>query len=228
MEPISNGELTDEAEKLPSVYFGIPWPATFVSTHFAIHLRNCFFPFPDVVVEPMKARNIADARNAIVNNAIEGNFDYVMMCDADQWLMPETFLQLYKGIKIHGSNTVATAWSVCSSGVFANQTSVYRKEGTGVVPIPSVELEVAPEYIPCAAFGTACFLAPTEVFKRIEPPWFGDVFAIREGDEFSGLLRPTEFVIGQDIYASNRLSEAGNQLIVATKARLPHERMTAI
>jgi hypothetical protein len=181
-----------------------------------------FIPFPDNHYEPVQGRNIPDARNAAVNNALHGVFDLHMQVDEDQTFEWDFFLKLYGGIKEYGEDTIVTGWSICKTGTFQGKPSVYRSERDKVVSVPEVELQTSPDFIEVDSFGSCGFLAPTSVFEKIGDPWFADINIILEDKQVDGLYVGTEFAVGQDIAFASRLKKAGIKIVCATKARMGH------
>ena len=217
------------AKEMPSLLICSPSRAEYVSRGFTHSLRNMFVPFPDNHYDPVQGRHIADARNAAVYAAITNDFTLHMQVDEDQRFPWDFFLNLYEGIKQYGENTIVTGWAICKSGIFGGKPCVFRKDGGEVVAISEAELQASPEYIEIDSFGTCGFMAPTSVFKQLEPPWFADVNILhppRDGD--NGLHVGTSFVVGQDVFMSNRLREAGTKIICSTKSRMPHEFMSVL
>ena len=211
--------------EMPSVYIATPHPYPFISRGFCISLRNLFIPFPDHHFETVQGRNIPDARNVAIYNAMANGFDYIMMIDADQYFPWDFFIELYGGIKEYGPDTIVTGWSVCKTGLFAGKTSVYTQNEHSVDAIPSVELQTSERYREVDAFGTAGFLAPTKVFEKVEPPYFTDINIIC-GDKRPDGTYPTEFAMGQDIYSTDRFRQAGVKIVCATDMRMPHETVS--
>lgn len=189
-----------------------------------------FVPFPDHMWEPVGARFIPDARNAIVHSAMEGGFDLVMQVDADQWFPWNFFLELYEGIKEHGEDTIVTGWSICKSGIFANKPSVfgYDDERGGVYAISEAQIQTSERYFPVHSFGTAGFLAPTSVFRKIDSPWFADLNTLHDDKRIHGAFVATTFTVGQDILFTARAREAGIKVLCARDARMPHETVTSL
>ena len=212
---------------LPKVYIGTPWPIPYISAGFCKSLRNMFVPFPHVF-ETMSSRFLADSRNAIIDQAIKGGFDYVMQLDADQQFKPDFFLRLWEVIKTHGEDAIATGWAICKGGKFANESSVYRVGTDDIVSVPVTELEHRTEPFEVDAFGTCGFLASTSFFKKLNPPWFADINIIRDDLRMDEFHIATEFAMGQDLTFGIRAKEAGAKLIVVPQMRMPHEDMRTI
>lgn len=181
-----------------------------------------FVPFPHVY-EISRARFLADARNAIIDQAIKGNFDYVMQIDADQYFPPEFFLKLWEVVKAYGDDAIATGWSICKGGKFAGESSVYRVGTDDIVSVPITELEHTREPFEIDAFGTCGFLASTSFFKKLNPPWFADINIIRDDLRMDEFHIATEFAMGQDLSFGVRAKEVGGKLIVVPGMRMPHE-----
>lgn len=216
-----------EFEGLPKIFIGTPWSVPYISSGFCTSLRNMFVPFPHVY-EQIRSRFLADARNAIVDQAIKANFDYVMQIDADQHFPPNFFLRLWEGIKEHGDDAVITGWSICKAGKFGGQSSVYRIRDTDIVAVPVTELQHRREYLEVDAFGTCGFLASTKLFAKFNPPWFADINLIRDDLRMDELHVATEFVMGQDLSFAVRAREVGGRIYCATDMRMPHEEMRTL
>jgi hypothetical protein len=188
-----------------------------------------FVPFPDNLKEPVMGRNIPDTRNLAVANAIENNFDYTMQIDADQCFAEDFFLKLWGGIKKYGENTIVTGWAKCKSGQFGGQPCVFRNGDDGeMYAVSEVELQTSDDYIEIDSFGTCGFLAPTSIFRKLKPPWFTDLNVIYPDQRIHGAYVGTKFEVGQDVFFTSRLREAGVKVVCATKARMPHEVVKVI
>lgn len=216
-----------DLDALPKVYIGTPWPIPYISSGFTQSLRNMFVPFPHMF-EMVRSRFLADARNAIIDQAIKGKFDYVMQIDADQYFPPEFFLRLWEVVKAYGDDAIATGWSVCKAGKFGGQSSVYRVGTDDIVSVPITELEHTREPFEVDAFGTCGFLASTSFFKKLNPPWFADINIIRDDLRMDEFHIATEFAMGQDLSFGVRAKEVGGKLIVVPGMRMPHEDIRTI
>jgi len=169
------------------------------------------------------SRFIPDGRNSLVWTAIQNGFDYIVQIDADQKFKPDFFLNLWKGIKEHGDDTIVTGWSRCKSGKFGKKPSVFRREGHDIVSITESELENRHGYIEVDSFGTCGFIASIKFLKKLKPPWFADINVICEEERIDELYVASEFAVGQDIAFAGRVREAGGTIICSTDAYMPHE-----
>lgn len=220
-------ELQKGLAGLPKIYIGTPWPIPYISTGFCHSLRNMLVPFP-YVFECVKSRFLADARNAIVEQAIVRNFDYVMQIDADQQFPPDFFIRLWRGIQEYGDNAVLTGWSICKAGRYEGQPSVYRVRDADVHAISIAELSRRRGFIEVDAFGSCGFLASTAFFRKMRQPWFADINLIRDDLRMDEFHVATEFVMGQDLSFAVRAKEAGGRIICVPEMRMPHEEMKVV
>lgn len=214
---------------MPSVYICSPSRSDFVSRGFTTSLRNMFIPFPDHHYEPVQGRNIPDARNAGIFTALENGFDYIMQVDEDQRFPWDFFIELYGGIKEYGKDAIVTGWSICKSGLFGGQPSVFRKGDDGVYALTEAELQASEKYIEVDAFGSCGWLAHRSLFEGLQPPWFADIHLIHPSEIGpDGLYEGSIFSVGQDIYLANRVKQNGGRVVCATNSRMPHEYIATL
>lgn len=217
-------------ENLPSLYIGTPHPFPYISTGFCHSLRNLFLPFPDHKWEPVSARFIPDARNAIVEAAVRNEFDLLMMIDADQYFGWDFFLELWEGLQQHGPDAIVTGWSICKTGMFANRPSLFKfgQADGGVDAFTEAEIQTAGRYFEVDGFGSCGLLGYTSTFRKLKPPVYADLNLINDEPPVDGMFAATTFTVGQDVLTSARFRAAGVKLIAARDARMPHEIVKSI
>ena len=211
---------------MPKILIGTPWNIDFISTGFCEHLRNMIVPYP-TWFKVIRARNIPDARNALCLLAVENEFTHIMMIDADQRAPQDCFLKLWAVLEEHGHDkTIAAGWATIKSGNFAGQSCVFESKDGELRPLDPSGFGDSP--FPAYAVGTACLLFDTQLLERLTPPWFSDLYVIREEEKFvegehSDIFWPVEYRFGQDVTFSLRMRGAGMTIMVEPKVKLPHE-----
>jgi len=198
-------------------------------------------PFP-AHCSVFSARNTQDARNAICATAMKEGFSHICMIDADQYVDPMTFNQLWTLLERYGhDNTIASAWATIRGGPFKGNTSVLveTEQGLGALNEDDFPKEVFRAY----SVGSPGLLFSTKVLEKIEPPWFAELLIIdrelpafesSEGEETDGesddvaVYFPLERMMTHDYVFGIRMTEAGVNIMVDPQCKLPHEVMETI
>lgn len=130
------------------------------------------------------------SRMALVERAFKLSATHLLMIDSDMSFPPDTLHRLLSWRKeFVASAALIRRKPFCSNAeVKPNEKLVTTPDSTGIEKVHSV--------------GTALVLIETQVFERIELPWFDFVYRSK-----------TEFV-GEDIYLCTKLREAGVELHV--------------
>lgn len=220
----------DEMDKWPKILIGTPWGFHVISTDFCENLRNMYVPFPLTHFRTFASgRSIADARNSIIQAALDADYDYVMEIDADQYARPELFLELWRIIKSSDSdNLIASAWARLKTPEWHGRPCVFQFADGTLIPITEEVIGSRKEPFEADAVGTCGFLASTSLFRRMRPPWHRDVNLICEADRLGELYVPTEFVLGQDLGFSFAVREAGARILIHPGMMLEHEGRPAL
>lgn len=110
---------------------------------------------------------ISENRNYIAIQAIKNNCDYVLSIDDDQIFPPDTLTRLLK----HDVDIVACK---INAKVFPIQHHVQLLDESHLTLQDRMmgKIETPEELFECKAIGTGVILIKTEVFKKIELPWF--------------------------------------------------------
>ena len=143
---------------------------------------------------------IHDARNRFAKLAIEGDFDYLFMCDSDMVLPADTLNKLLAHGKEHGKDIVGGLcfkkrypYTPCCNVKFA------------VFPDGEVLAEPLMEWddnlTSVESIGAACLLIKTDVLRAIRGEWFDPYYEVAEDFMFCQRAR----VKGYDIWVDPTL-----------------------
>jgi hypothetical protein len=154
-----------------------------------------------------------------------------MMIDADQYVPQDAFVRLWNILEKEGHDkAIAYGWTILKTGEFAGKPGVFKVQGGKLRSIE--DLQSRDEPLSVDAIGTSCLLFSVRILERIPPPYFADVFVLRENQGWKTddnvIWVPTHYAVGQDISFSKRMREAGVKIIVDPKVKLPHEVVGAI
>jgi hypothetical protein len=153
------------------------------------------------------ASNIADARNSLMIQALEAGASRLLMCDTDQVYPPDTLTKLMAhdvdvcGVRVH------SRWPPYAPVFYRGTLGRYEF-------IPDEEM-YSGGLVEIDATGTGCILINMDVCDKVEPPWF-QFTTFRD--------RP----VGEDIYFSSKIREAGLKIAVDTSIEVGHLTTIAI
>lgn len=141
---------------------------------------------------------VHENRNILVRRALQDNFTHVLFVDSDMVCTPEIVFSLLSREKdIVGAISYARKLPlVATYKKFAEGFDIWEKHG---------------DIIKCAGVGTGFMLIRTDVFKKLEQPWF--MFTHDE----SGKLD-----YGEDMFFCRKAREAGFDIWLDTKAKVGH------
>jgi len=214
------------SQKEPHIYIATPWNVPFISTNFCVTLRNLKIPFEHIYNAHL-ARHIADARNGICVEAVKKKATHIMMIDADQWIPQDAFIRLWRILEEYGhEDTIAFGWTILRTGRFTGKPGVFKIKNGELHSIEDIKSCRQP--ISVDAISTCCLLFNTQILRRIHPPWFADIYIIREEEKFADnpqrvIYAPTQFSTGQDVFFSVRAKSCGFKIICDPNLKLPHE-----
>jgi len=135
-------------------------------------------------------------RNCLVSEALNRDCDYVWFIDSDMIPSFGIFNCLF-----HMYKDISSA--LCFQRERPHYPAVRVKETGILLDIPENKI------IQVEGIGLACCIISTEVFKKIEQPWFK--FEMREGKR-----------IGEDIYFCEKARKAGFEIFVHTGVTCAH------
>lgn len=155
-------------------------------------------------------KDVAEARNAIVESALGMNADYILFLGDDNLPPANLFGLLHR----HREMLVTGVyWQKCYP------TAPYLWDG--LLKGHYTDWKVG-EYFPVDFAGCDALLAHTDVFRAIEPPWFSRDWVFEPGQVPGAHLT-------EDFYFYTRAKAAGFQLYCDTQAQLDHQdRATGI
>lgn len=160
----------------------------------------------------IRGYDCATARNRIAQESVDREVDYVFMVDNDITLLPDALENL-----MEGSKDVCLGYYAHrnSQNVFDGKTSVCRPgEYNYTWQYPALELNDLRERgeykIPIHGGGMGCALIRTEIFKKLEYPWFKWVnYESRE-------------VLSEDLYFCEQCNKNGIEIYADTRVRCGH------
>jgi len=160
----------------------------------------------------VRGYDCASARNNIARLALETQSDYVLMVDNDMELPPDALLNL-----LEGENDVCLGYCPRRNAMnlYDGKTCIYRLgEENYNMQYPSVELKALAESgqykIEVHGGGMACALIKTDVFKRLNYPWFNWV-NYSSGD-----------ILSEDLYFCELCKHAEIPIYVDTRVGCGH------
>ena len=109
-----------------------------------------------------RGMNTVSARNKIVYEAIKDNWDYIFFMDSDMEFPPETLGRLLN----HNKDIVGGFYLRKKKGYLPNAFKLGFAEGDKLLT------EFVLDFREVEAIGTGCLLVKTDVFKKMEKPWF--------------------------------------------------------
>ena len=134
--------------------------SAYVTQQFAENLRKIYRGC-DIIHEHSKLRNVAQQRNAIINRALEGKYDYLWFIDDDVFPQPNALELLLKAKKslISGIywNKTEKEWA-CIGGY------PYNWDGKPVFPLKKSNWNCG------FGCGFGCCLIDTKILRRLKKP----------------------------------------------------------
>lgn len=154
-------------------------------------------------------KEIAQARNEIVESALSMEADYVLMI-SDDVIPPHAVFQML--------------WQHKTALV----TGVYWTKGWPQLPYiwnkglkgPYTDWKYG-EYFPVDLAGCDCLLVHTDVFRAMEPPWFSRNWTYEDSQHFTANSVPPYFT--EDFFFFTKARKAGFQLYCDTLVQCGHQ-----
>jgi hypothetical protein len=145
--------------------------------------------------------SIADARNSLVEQALQDGCSHLLMLDTDQTYPPNTLAKLLShqvdvcGVRVH------RRYPPFDVILYRGQVGRYKH-------VPDAEC-FSGDLVEVDATGTGCLLFDMRVFDRVAHPWFK--LDIHDG-------KP----VGEDIYFCNKARQTGVRIFVDTSIEVGH------
>lgn len=203
----------------PLVMLGVPtlqphpmsWEwADYYAAQFSSNLGTSFVKYR---VHDM---TIAAARNALVEEALRQNCDYILFLGDDVLAPPNLFDLLHR----HREMMV--------TGVYWTKTyPSFPYLWNGWMHGPYVNWKVG-EYFPVDWAGCDALLVNMDVFRAIERPWFSTDWKFVEGRQGPPIGPDTHPVVTEDLYFYTKARQAGFQLYCDTAAQCDHQDRTTM
>lgn len=176
------------------LYVGLPFCQRPVQPEWAVSIRNLAMPLNCTYgFAPLRGLPIDEARNALAESALAEQAKYLFFIDDDTAPPQHAITNL---ISILDSDPEA----MVAGGIYFTrekrpQPIVFKEEGGG----PSWDWAYK-DVFECSSLGTGCMMVKTEVFSKIEKPWFKTILENETG------------VITDDIYFCRKVKEAGYKI----------------
>jgi len=191
----------------PTILIGIP---TFTTARLTMDWSMAFrhiysllgASFVEVVI---KDKPIAEARNAIVEKALELNTDYVFMLGDDVLVPPETIVRLW-------TRNLDLVTGIYWTKSYPTLPYIWKDKGTKG---PFVDWKFG-ELFKIDYAGCDCLMIKTEVLRKMEPPWFSVDWS------FDKTKTPAPFTT-EDFYFYEKAKKLGYDLWCDSSIQCLHE-----
>jgi len=191
------------------VAVGLPFCGRPTTPLWGVALATQTYPLNTTVTHVvMQGVEVGEARNKIVDWALEHNATYVMFVDDDVVLPPSAIQRLgyvldTRGPSLYPDSKIAVCGGIYMSKEELSTPVVYRKNGQG----GSWDWKVN-DVFPVESIGTGCMMIRTEVFRHIEKPYFKTVQEYTPKGDNLALTMTTD-----DIYFCNKVTTAGFSIL---------------
>lgn len=185
---------------------GIGLPLTDDKLYSYYHDSWVLMDKPDnfVYIRPMFPGRIDDVRNDIVEQALRNGCTHLLMMDTDQTYPPDTIVKL-----MNNCDKDVVGGMVCKR--YPNFDPILMRGSIGKYRyVSSEEIDDSDGLIEVDATGTGCIMFKTDIFFKLEKPWF-EMTTTKEG-------KP----VGEDICFCSKLRNAGYKIYVDTTLRVGH------
>jgi hypothetical protein len=191
------------------IAIGLPLGRSMTSPLWGVALATQTYPLNTAVTHVVvQDEEVGEARNKIVDWAIEHKSTYVMFLDDDVILPPFGIQRLGYTLDTRGPSLYPDSKIAVCAGIYMSKEElttpvVYKRNGHG----GSWDWKVG-EVFDVESVGTGCMLIHTEVFKHLEKPYFKTV---EEYVEVNGQLGCNK--ITDDIYFCQKVKAAGFSIL---------------
>jgi hypothetical protein len=188
---------------------GVPICGRATSPLWGVALATQAYPLNTTVnYVVVQRKEVGEARNQIVEWALEHNATYVMFIDDDVIIPPFAAQRLGRALDFTSKDLYPDSTTAVCCGVYCSKEElstpvVYRKNGSGA----SWDWKVG-EIFEVESAGTGCMMIRTEVFKELEKPYFKTVEAYVKVGDGIGVQMMTD-----DIYFCSKVKAAGFTII---------------
>jgi len=180
---------------------GLPFGGRLVHPKWALALKTLDFPVNTTqTVIFVENTPIADARNGIVEMALENNVRYLFFLDDDVIIPRPTVQALGYILDSQIDEGVMAATGVYCTKTVAPAPVIYKDDIPGAYWDWRVN-----DIFEVDSCGAGCLLINCEVFKHLEKPYFKDESGYIEGSDGN----PLYSIVSEDIYFCRKLRKAG-------------------
>lgn len=225
-----SSELTAANPLQTGLIIGIPFCGRLCMPEWATALATLRMP-PGLVVQYSTARGmeVGDARNQIAEHALKVGAKYLLFIDDDTQIPPYAILKLMYALDQQAppfGKAMVCAGIYCAKADPATPI-VYSDRGSG--PFWDWKFD---DIFECASIGTGCMLIKTEVFTKIERPWFKTITAPMKA-QLNRLEMGVEKIhedisvtLTDDIYFCYKVADAGYKILAHGGVLCPHWDVT--
>lgn len=188
---------------------GLPFCGRPTTPLWGVALSTQVYPLNTSVMHVVvQNREVGEARNEIVDWAINNNATYVFFVDDDVILPPYAAQRLGRALdftskELYPDSTTAVCCGIYTSKEEASTPVVYKRNGHGA----SWDWHLD-DIFPVESAGTGCMMIRTEVFKHLEKPYFKTVEEYIDCGDQVGCKKMTD-----DIYFCEKVRKAGFSIL---------------
>ena len=191
------------AKDKPGLLFGITFYKRPVQPEWAMSIVSLVGSLPintSYGFSLSKDHPIAEARNAIAEQAIKNHVKYLFFIDDDT--APPNFAVSRLMSILEGDSKVGVAGGIYFTKTNPPQPVVGRKFGQG----PSWDWKLG-DVFECETLGTGCMMIRTAIFEHLEKPWFKEVSELHPSEGIESLK------MTDDVYFLHKVKEAGYKIM---------------
>ena len=195
------------------IIIGIPACGRPVTLEWALAMTTVRMPTGTVVqYATTRGIEVGQARNQIVDQALKVGAKYIWFVDDDTAPPPYALMQLMYALD-QNKEAMVCAGIYCAK-CEPTMPIVYHDRGSG----PYWDWKFG-DVFECSSIGTGCMLVKTEIFKKIEKPWFktmheatdAPVSVLEFGKEKT--YEQADILLTDDIYFCYKVQEAGYKIL---------------
>jgi len=166
-------------------------------------------PNTQLDIEYITGYGAAQARNKAVNKAIDGKYDYILFCDADQ-IIPTDALHKLMWYDVD----FAAGWSMMCVG--DNRSNISKFDDKRLFYDFYLENEVPKETFAADAVGFAIVLMKTSLFTKLDYPYFKYI-------EYGN-----KTILSEDLFFCDVLRCKGIPMVIDTSVKCGHVKSITI
>jgi hypothetical protein len=191
------------------IAIGLPFCGRPTTPLWGIALASQTYPLNTAVTHVVVQKvEVGEARNQIVDWALEHNSTYIMFVDDDVVLPPFAIQRLGYALDTRSKQLMPNETTAVCCGIYMSKEElttpvIYKQNGQG----GCWDWRVG-ELFEVESAGTGCMMIRTEVFRHLEKPYFKTVEEYVEVDGHLGCQKMTD-----DIYFCQKVRKAGFKIL---------------